>query len=182
MRVAALFVQENGCYFHHPDVDPWPEARDARTYAGNDPVVAHPPCANWGRYAHRCGGVGNDSGCFASALATVRRVGGVIEHPANSRAWKAHGLWKPGWIVDEFGGWSMYVEQRWFGHEACKPTWLYIVGCTQAPPLPAEIPWSEIIGPRRPLERLSKAQRAATPPPVSGLVDQAGEIMQEGRA
>ncbi len=39
-RVAALFVQEHGVYESMPDVDPWPESRDARTYSGDLPVVA----------------------------------------------------------------------------------------------------------------------------------------------
>src|ERR1700690_2847940 len=32
--VAALFVQKNGAYYNLPGVDPWPEERDARKYAG----------------------------------------------------------------------------------------------------------------------------------------------------
>jgi hypothetical protein len=50
--IAALFVERNGIYFGIPGVDPWDERRDARTYAGPWPVVAHPPCARWGRYWH----------------------------------------------------------------------------------------------------------------------------------
>ena len=38
--VAALFVQEGGAYYGQPGVDPWPESRDARAYAGPWPVVA----------------------------------------------------------------------------------------------------------------------------------------------
>ena len=48
--VAALFVQRGGVYFDVEGVDPWDEERDARTYAGPYPVVAHPPCKRWGRY------------------------------------------------------------------------------------------------------------------------------------
>ena len=48
--IAALYVQSNGVYADLAGVDPWYEARDARTYAGPWPVVAHPPCARWGRY------------------------------------------------------------------------------------------------------------------------------------
>ena len=45
--IAALYVQEGGCYFGLEGVDPWDEARDARRYAGPHPVVAHPPCGRW---------------------------------------------------------------------------------------------------------------------------------------
>lgn len=47
--IAALFVQDGGAYFGMSEVDPWPEARDARRYAGPWPVVAHPPCQRWGK-------------------------------------------------------------------------------------------------------------------------------------
>lgn len=82
-EVAALFVTEGGCYFNVAGVDPWDKNRDARLYAGPHPVVAHPPCQLWTRFAHvnfvRWGGEhnrpGNDGGCFAAALAAVRQWG-----------------------------------------------------------------------------------------------------------
>ncbi len=70
---------------------------------------------------------------FASALANVRRCGGVLEHPAWSKAWEAYGLPIPmrsgGWFGDEQRGWSCYVEQGRYGHVAKKATWLYAFGC-----------------------------------------------------
>jgi hypothetical protein len=142
--IAALFVARGGVYFDPSlagEVDPWDEARDARLYAGPHPVVAHPPCSRWcrlaglveARWGHRRG---DDGGCFASALASVRRFGGVLEHPAYSDAWAAHDLPAPptsgGWARDMFGGWSCYVEQGHYGHLARKPTWLY--ACVADPP------------------------------------------------
>ena len=47
--IAALHVEYRGVYAGLPDVDLWDRDRDARTYAGPWPVVAHPPCARWGR-------------------------------------------------------------------------------------------------------------------------------------
>lgn len=134
--VAALYVETNGAYFGLPGVDPWDEARDARLYAGPDPVVAHPPCQRWGRF---WGGnptqqprltLGDDGGCFAAALQAVRQFGGVLEHPEASHAWTAFGLTKPpktgGWIMADFeGGWTCCVEQGHYGHLARKATWLY---------------------------------------------------------
>ena len=137
--IAALYVQRDGCYWDLPGVDAWDEERDARLYNGPWPVVAHPPCKRWGRYWS--GGpsskvrrkLGDDGGCFAAALASVRRWGGVLEHPEASHAWHHHGLHKPpregGWVVaDWFGGWTCCVEQGHYGHRARKATWLYACG------------------------------------------------------
>ncbi len=137
--ISALFVETGGCYFGLPDVDPWDVTRDARLYAGPWPVVAHPPCERWGRYWS--GGPsatvrrrkGDDGGCFAAALASVRKWGGVLEHPAASHAWVAFGLIPPArwgaWTAADFeGGWTCCVEQGAYGHPARKATWLYANG------------------------------------------------------
>jgi hypothetical protein len=143
--VAALFVETGGCYYGLPDVDPWDLARDARLYAGPHPVVAHPPCERWGRVWWADGSTkpGDDGGCFAAAVAAVRRWGGVIEHPEASLAWAAFQLPRPergGWARSLFdGGWSAAVAQRNYEHRARKMTWLYYVG--DAPP-PA-MDWSD---------------------------------------
>lgn len=144
--IAALYVQTGGAYFGLPNVDPWDELRDARTYSGPHPVVAHPPCERWGRYWF--GGPsckvrkvkGDDGGCFKAALAAVRRWGGVLEHPADSAAWGAFGLMPPprwgGWVAADFeGGWTCCVDQGHYGHRAKKATWLYANGVRELPSL-----------------------------------------------
>lgn len=187
--VAALYVEPDGVYAGLPDVDPWDEGRDARLYAGPHPVVAHPPCQRWGRY---WGGapktwprlkLGDDKGCFKAALEAVRKWGGVLEHPEGSHAWRAFELNLPphdgGWVNADFqGGWTCCVEQGWYGHRARKATWLYACGVD----LP-RLKWGSAPGDfvrldegfhsaeerRRAVktgacQRLSKKQRAATPP------------------
>lgn len=152
-QVAALFVQDGGAYFDIPGVDPWPESRDARTYDGPWPVVAHPPCQRWGKLWFGAPLVvkqtgnrkakGADGGCFAAALAAAlaaaRKWGGVIEHPWGSHAWKHFGLNTPprwgGWVMADWeGGWTCCVEQGRYGHYARKPTLLYAFG-TELPEL-----------------------------------------------
>jgi len=131
-----------------PGVECWDEKRDARAYAGPHPVVAHPPCGRWCRlakfveaeYGHA---VGDDGGCFAAALAAVRRWGGVLEHPAWSLAWAHHGLTIPrlgrvrkpprAWIQVAPGEWVCEVAQSAWGHDATKQTWLYLVGSAYPP-------------------------------------------------
>ncbi len=162
--IAALYVEKGGCYYSIDGVDPWDEERDARRYAGPHPVVAHPPCQRWGAMAFvnhaRWGGEHNlprnDGGCFAAALHAVRLWGGVLEHPAKSRAWDWFGLPRPigpGWQRDCFDvlnifhghktkGWVCEVWQSAYGHRANKATWLYYCG-EEKPP---ELNWSRPVG------------------------------------
>ena len=171
MQIAALYVQTGGCYFGLDGVDPWDEKRDARLYSGPHAVVAHPPCARWCRFAglveKRHGRKrGDDAGCFAAALESVRRWGGVLEHPAYSDAWPTFGLPEPsregGWRRSLFDlGYSAHVEQANYGHRAQKATWLYAVNCD----LP-ELAWGKsyiCIADSKTVEMMSKRERSATP-------------------
>lgn len=194
--IAAIYVLPDGPYAGREDVDLWPESRDARLYAGPWPVVAHPPCERWGRYwsggpspTARRRELGDDGGCFAAALASVRRFGGVLEHPEASKAWRAFGLVQPprggGWAVaDLYGGWSCCVEQGHYGHAAAKATWLYVAHM-RGSSLP-ELTWGPsgkrvkldegskeeraFATKKGILQRLSKRQRTLTPLPFAELL------------
>lgn len=146
--VAVLFADPRGVYAGLPDVDLWDEERDARLYDGPHSVVAHPPCNHWCQLAsvnaarYETFKIGDDGGKFASALESVRRFGGVLEHPAYSLAWPrfdltlpARGLWVQG-LADD--GWVTEVSQSAYGHPARKLTWLYYVG-----PYPPDLDWSD---------------------------------------
>jgi len=148
--IAALFVAEDGPYAGAEGIDAWGATRDARTYAGALPVVAHPPCERWGRMARGSPSsqrfeIGDDGGCFAHALATLRRVGGVLEHPQGSHAFRRFDLPIPkgkGWTpADVYGGRSTYIDQGAYGHPAKKPTWLYAI----LPTFPA-MRWERVWG------------------------------------
>jgi hypothetical protein len=142
--IAALYVDGAGCYANLPGVDVWDIARDARRYQGPWPVVAHPPCQRWGRFSE--GGpsapgtqkTGDDGGCFEAALVNIRKWGGVIEHPAHSKAWAWFDLDEPptigGWRRVAPWEWTCHVEQGHYGHFSRKPTWLYLV--SRDPPAP----------------------------------------------
>lgn len=187
--IAALFVETGGVYFGLPGVDPWDEARDALKYDGPWPVVAHPPCARWSLLANvnraRYGiPVGADGGCFASALRSVRKWGGVLEHPAESMAWPAFSLVRPargGWTttLGSRGEWVTEVCQHNYGHRAIKRTWLFAVAA--APPSldwsapGASACWISTDRPRaelaaRGVELMGKRERRATPAPFRDLL------------
>lgn len=126
--IVALFVETDGCYFNLDGVDLWDEKRDARLYEGSDPALCHPPCQRWGKmwmgqplWVKRTGErktKGDDGGCFKHSLDTVRKNGGLIEHPWGSHAWKWFGLSTPsrsgGWIIaDELGGVDLLRRTGW---------------------------------------------------------------------
>lgn len=154
MKVAALFVDRRGPYWNREDVDAWDVERDARKYDGPWPVVAHPPCflwvnlaaVNWKRYQRQMPAWypgGSDDGCFASALSSVRRFGGVLEHPAFTHAWAkyiTHRPYGPGWqrATNHAYDWHCEVWQSAYGHLARKRTWLYYVGDRP----PQDLNWS----------------------------------------
>ena len=186
-QVAALCVDPKGVYSGMPAVDLWDEARDARRYRGDAPVVAHPPCARWSVLASLAavtGGPppGEDGGVFVSVLASVRRCGGVLEHPANSAAWPAHGLKRPpsdgGWVVADFeGGWTCCVDQIDYGHPTLrKRTWLYAAGVA----LPKGMIWPNPNTPpdgrqrygdgRKATGRVRGKARSSTPPAFAALL------------
>jgi hypothetical protein len=152
VEVAALFVQKNGCYFGLDHVQPWDIERDAKNYNGPYPVVAHPPCQLWGRFAKinymRWGGQhnrpGNDGNCFLSALVSVETFGGVLEHPAYTNAWEVYHLDRPkaaGWMRSR-KGWVCEVWQSTYGHLARKATWLYYCGDRA----PFDLKWDRVPG------------------------------------
>jgi hypothetical protein len=175
MTAAALYVHPRGVYARL-GCDVWGEERDARLYPGPLPVVAHPPCQRWGRLGTpRARGpgrvvtgapVGADGGCFAAALTALITWGGVLEHPAGSRAWPAHGLPVPsgaGWEVDTLTGlWACEVWQSAYGHRAPKQTWIIYSGRT--PPTPLD--WRRV-DPGGRVEKMCKAERERTPEPFA---------------
>ncbi len=186
--IAALYVASDGCYYGIEGVDPWDEQRDARLYPGPHPVVAHPPCARWCQLAHvnqaRYGlEVGDDGGCFAAALRCVAEFGGVLEHPAFSYAFEAHGLLRPEhgrWKQDLFRGyWVTQVAQSAYGHRARKLTWLLYHGETAPPALDWSLPetTAQVSYGKRSSEPgsywrepLSKREAKATPLPFRDLL------------
>lgn len=111
-----------------PECDVYDIDRDARTWPGGSPAVAHPPCRAWGRLSHMAKPRPDEKDLARFAVAMIRQFGGVLEHPNASRLWDDQNLPIPG-SRDEFGGFTLPIFQQWFGHRAEKSTLLYVVGC-----------------------------------------------------
>lgn len=137
-RVAVLFARADSHYKALPGCEVYDATRDARTYDGPWPVVAHPPCRAWATLRHHALPRPDERNLARLAVALVREFGGVLEHPAHSKAWGAFGLLKPtagaGW--QRADGYAVcYVEQGHYGHASRKPTWLLAAGVAELPDL-----------------------------------------------
>jgi hypothetical protein len=160
MTPGVLYARRTSVYKTlHADV--YDEDRDARTWHRLAPVVAHPPCRSWGRLAVMAKPIPGELELAIHAVRQVQRCGGVLEHPAWSALWTVAFLPLPGRGFDAHGGWTLSVDQSWWGHRAAKPTWLYIVGVSpnELPPMPFHLGTA----PGR-IEMMGKAEREATPP------------------
>ncbi len=167
--VAVLFARKDSIYKAMPECDVYDIERNALTFPGGTPIVAHPPCRSWGRLKAFSKGDHKEKQLAIWAVRQIRKHGGVLEHPETSSLWKVLGL-PLGSQRDKWGGFTLSVDQSWFGHRARKRIWLYIVGIE-----PSQIPaysmnfkpvefW--VSSSQRAFQRptISKAEREATPP------------------
>lgn len=167
MSVAALFTCRSGPYAAL-GCEVFDLARDARTFALDRPIVAHPPCRAWGKLRHFAKPREDERDLALFAMWAARHCGGIVEHPAASRLWSWFGL-RPG-VRDEFGGLLVVVDQSAYGHAAQKRTGFYCVGCE----LPIRVDWGGVLA-RRVVERMCRAERERTPVELARvLVEAAG--------
>ena len=148
--------------------------------------MAHPPCRAWGKLFYFAKPRAGEKELGPFAANQVRRFGGVLEHPKDSKLWAAAGLPVPG-QVDAYGGWTLPISQHWWGHRAEKMTWLYIVGCKpqDIPPIPLHLGHATHVIAQSRMRRIdgsrlrkgmagwrpevSKEEREHTPPPAGRL-------------
>jgi hypothetical protein len=123
----ALFVRNDSAYKNREGWDAYDAARDALSYSDLFPVVCHPPCRSWGRLSHMAHNVREGEAELALwSIDKIRQNGGILEHPAGSRLF---GKYVPDiGETDDFGGFTILVDQYDFGHVAHKKTKLYICG------------------------------------------------------
>ena len=160
-QVAVLCAARNSVYHALPGVEVYDAARDARTFAGGMPIIAHPPCRAWSKYTrHQAKPEPGEAELGLWCCEKLRECGGVLEQPTHSLLWDAAGLPVPG----RFHGadlWSMEVWQAWWGYPTKKTTWLAFCGVE-----PSDVHPQYRLHPRggdqRRFELMSKNQRSAT--------------------
>ncbi len=170
--VAVLCCSKNSIYKTIPGCDCYDIKRDAGTFKGGMPVVAHPPCRLWSAFcSHQAKSKNPEEekalGVFCADQ--VKKFGGVLEQPAHSRLWSECGLPIPGQQGSIFSkepreSFAIEMPQYWFGDTREKNTWVYVHGVhwTILPALPFRLKPEG--GDRRIWQLMSsKNQRERTP-------------------
>lgn len=123
----ALFVRKDSAYKKKPSWDVYDVDRDALSFKDDLPVVCHPPCRAWGRLSHMAHNVREGEAELALwSINRIRKNGGILEHPSGSRLFGKH-IPDVG-EIDEYGGFTVLIDQYDFGHVAHKKTKLYFCG------------------------------------------------------
>lgn len=169
--IAILFARKDSEYKKYDIFDVYDIDRDARTYDKNYPVIAHPPCRAWGRLSHMANPRPDEKDLAIFAVEQVRKHGGVLEHPTGSKLWKEKNLPLENEFPDEFGGFTIEIDQFDFGHVAHKKTKLYICGIDKKdlpklPPKNTNTTDRSIAGNVKGTKRCTQYQREYTPKPL----------------
>lgn len=157
-KVVVLCARKDSHYKNMSNVECYDSERNAFSYYGNEPIVAHPPCRLWGRYKHRAKSenVELEKHLARFCVNQVRNNGGVLEHPDGSSLFKEMDIPVDG-SVDMFGGYVVKLNQGDYGHRAEKRTFLYVVRCVIPYRPPYKHPNPKCV------EKLSVRQREMTP-------------------
>lgn len=170
-KVAVLYAMNDSIYKQYCECDVYDENRDARSFPGGLPVIAHPPCRLWSKMRHFSTAPESEKLLAFHAVEQVRKNGGVLEHPSSSTLFDCMNLPHQSNGYDDYGGFTLGIHQYCFGHKARKPTKLYIVGIKkrQLPQIPIKMgdPEYVVASSKRkhskPLKKLTRKGRIATP-------------------
>jgi hypothetical protein len=163
-NIAVLCAQRRSVYGSIRGLEVYDKARDARSYIGSAPVIAHPPCRLWGNLKHfsKAPDPEAEKELGRYCARQVIRCGGVLEHPFRSGLFADMGL-PEGGMTNEHG-FTLEVLQRWWGHSMLKTTWLFFarMNADKLPPIRPVL-----TGRRKDIKDLSRRQREATPPAMA---------------
>lgn len=189
---SVLFVRKDSIY-KNLGCNCYDIERNALIWPGGHPIIAHPPCRAWGKLKGLAKPKPGERELAIWSVEQIRKYGGVLEHPKHSTLWKEMNL-PTGKNIDEFGGFSLSIDQFWFGHKAQKSTHLYIVGIKPGliPAMPLRFDAVEYVistskrnakGHRSKAKKeTSKKDREATPPELAKwLIEIATIISNEKR-
>jgi hypothetical protein len=118
--IAVIGVHPKSNYKHFGNLDLYDLHRDGFNFAGDIPVIAHPPCAQWSRLKAFSKFSAKDKNLAILCWHYVNQNGGIFEHPAGSSFFDYIGADRTNLLS---------VNQSWWGFPATKRTYLYFSRC-----------------------------------------------------
>ena len=184
--IPVLFTQENSNYNKIKIFDCYDIKRDALSFNGRIPLIAHPPCRKFSKLRGLSTAPLSEKKLAFFALAKVRQFGGILEHPRSSTLWK-DGNFNLDGSVDSYGGFLRSVDLSWFGFPARKKTMLYFCGITpnQLPAFPISLnAITHVISStyKSDKKELSKNMRSTTPLQMIEFFIEVMNIINENKA
>jgi len=168
-KVAVLFCEKKSIYKKLHGTDCYDVNRDAMTFTGSIPVIAHPPCRLFSKLYKFSTAPKKEKKYSFFSIKIIRKNGGVLEHPAGSRLWIEARLPIANGDYDKYGGFTIKIDQFLFGHKARKSTLLYICGIKKSdiPVMDFKIGYPEYVvgttSKKSNKKELSKKMRMQTP-------------------
>ncbi|NQT13160.1 MAG: hypothetical protein HQ582_10455 [Planctomycetes bacterium] len=177
-RVAILCASKQSVYHEIPGVEVYGPSRNARTFDGGMPIVAHPPCRAWSAFMrHWAKPEPGEMELGLWCAEQLRLWGGVLEQPAHSRLFEAAGLPLPPHRMGELQ--SIAVKQRWWGYPTRKATWLCFCRVdVRLLKIPFELR-ATTRGDRETYQNMSHKQRSATTPDFARWLVEAARLAQQ---
>lgn len=149
--ITVLFVNPNSVY-KEIGVDCYDLVRNVNTFSWDRPVIAHPPCRQFSKIRALSKKDYSEIDMVIKTAIHVRNYGGILEHPAGSKLWDVLNMW-------HWPGFTLSVNQHWFGFPAQKKTWLYFSGIDRKDVLPLPLNFDY---PHRKVVNMNKKDRAVT--------------------
>lgn len=152
MKITVLCTSKNSIY-KTLGLDCYDIKRNARSYTGNTPIIAHPPCRGYSTFLrHRAKPAPGEKDLALYCAERIILHGGILEHPAHSEFIKLFRFDQRFKITE--------IQQNWFGYPTAKRTWLLTPGYYKIPNPPFRLLAHE--PPTIKIENMSHNQRSET--------------------
>ena len=181
--IPVIMFTANDSIYDSLNCDTWPIERNAINCKKKEAAIYHPPCRSWGRlrlFSHIQPG---EHLLSVWSILRIWKYNGILEHPAGSKLWSLMKLPMPGSKIDIHNGFSISIDQHWFGHKCKKNTWIYIKGIrpAQLPAMPMNFDLIQHsishTGKKNKLKEVSKKYRSSTPVELAKWLIQVLEII-----
>lgn len=153
-KIAVLCAARDSVYKSFNNLEVYDQAKNARTFTGNQPIIAHPPCRGYSAFMrHWAKPAPGEKDLALYCTEKLLTNGGVLEHPA-------HSIYLKRFIKDKRFK-ITEIHQSWFEYPVTKKTWLLTPKHYKIPDIPFNL-INPLQNQRKIFENMSHTQRHYT--------------------